>query len=88
MAYLSLLCVIPIILKKDNEFALFHAKQGLVLFIGEAAVFIGHMLLGEWFLRLGIFVLGSFALVGMIAALQGKAITLPIVCDIAENITL
>ena len=38
LAYLSVLCVIPLLLKKDNKFALHHGKQGLVIFIGEIAM--------------------------------------------------
>ncbi|MBI5144164.1 MAG: zinc ribbon domain-containing protein, partial [Candidatus Omnitrophica bacterium] len=35
LSYLWILCLVPLILKKENRFAMFHAKQGLVLFIGE-----------------------------------------------------
>ena len=33
IAYLGILCLVPLLLKKENKFALFHGKQGLVLFI-------------------------------------------------------
>jgi len=32
LSYLSILCLIPLFTKKDNEFVYYHAKQGLVLF--------------------------------------------------------
>jgi uncharacterized membrane protein len=35
LAYLGILVVIPLIAAKDNQFAKFHAKQGLVLLICE-----------------------------------------------------
>lgn len=35
LGYISVLCILPLILKKDSPFAQFHAKQGLVLFIAE-----------------------------------------------------
>jgi uncharacterized membrane protein len=35
LAYLGILCLVPLLAKKDNKFAYFHAKQGLVLFITE-----------------------------------------------------
>lgn len=38
LAYLGILCLVPLLAKKDNKFALFHAKQGLVLFITEIVV--------------------------------------------------
>ena len=33
ISYVSFLCIITLILKKSNKFALYHAKQGLVLFV-------------------------------------------------------
>lgn len=40
LAYLGILCLVPLLAKKDNKFAYFHAKQGLVLFIAEVVLFI------------------------------------------------
>ncbi len=33
IAYFGILCLIPLLAKKDSPYAQFHAKQGLVLFI-------------------------------------------------------
>lgn len=88
LAYLSILCILPLIFKKNNAFVLQHGKQGLVIFVGEVAVFILHIMLGVWFLRLGIFVLGVLSFIGLMAALKGVYIRLPIVSNIADNIIL
>ena len=88
LSYLWVLCIIPLVFKRNNEFALFHGKQGLVIFVGEVAIFIIQIILGGWFLRLGIFLFGLFSLIGIIAVLNGKYLKLPIVADIAEKITL
>lgn len=88
LAYLSILCIIPLALKKDNAFVLRHGKQGLVIFVAEVAVFLAHIILGEWILRLGIFVLGVFSFIGIIAVLQGRLIKFPLITDTAEKITL
>ena len=40
LSYLSILCIIPLIIKKNNAFVLAHGKQGLVLFVAEVAVLI------------------------------------------------
>ncbi len=88
ISYLSILCIIPLIFKKDNDFVLSHGKQGLVIFVGQVAIFIAHIILGNWFLKLGIFVLGVFSFIGIIAVLKGKYIKLPIVAEIADKITL
>ena len=33
LAYIGILCLIPLLAAKDSEFAQFHAKQGLNLFL-------------------------------------------------------
>lgn len=88
LAYLSILCIIPLVFKKDNDFILAHAKQGLVIFVGEVAVFIVHIILGTWFLRLGMFILGVMSFIGLIAVIKGNYIDLPFVTEISEKITL
>ena len=88
LAYLSILCIIPLIIKKENGFVLNHGKQGLVIFLGEVAVFILHIILGVFILRLGMFILGVCSFAGIIAALKGETIEIPIISDIARKITL
>ncbi len=88
LAYLSILCIIPLVFKKDNPFVLQHGKHGLILFLGEVAVFILHIILGQWILRLGIFVLGVLSFIGLVAVLQGKDMELPVVSKLADTITL
>ncbi len=88
LAYLSILCIIPLIFKRDNSFVLRHSKQGLILFLGEVALFIVHIILGVWILRLGTFILGVFSFTGILAAIQGKDAKLPIVHKLAESVTL
>lgn len=88
LSYLSILCIIPLVWKKENPFVLRHGKQGLVIFLGEVAVFIIHIVLGDWILRLGIFVFGVISFIGIVAALKGRHIDLPVVSGIAQKITL
>ena len=87
LSYLSILCVIPLVLKKDNAFVLFHGKQGLVLFVGQVAVFIASIVF-PWLLRPALFLFGILSLWGIIEALKGNEVRLPIACDIADKITL
>ena len=88
LSYLSILCIIPLVFKKDNPFVLQHGKQGLVLFVIQVAVFIIHILLGDWFLDLGMFIIGIVSFIGLIAVLKGEYINLPVISNIADNITL
>jgi len=90
IAYLFILCIIPLLLKKENKFVLFHAKQGLVLFIGEVAVFIVRVVpfLGPLIWNLGFLIFGFISLFGITQALMGKYTKIPVVSTIAEKIIL
>ncbi len=88
MSYLSILCIIPLVFKKDNDFVLSHGKQGLVLFVGQVGLFIISIILGPWILKLGMFVLLIFSFIGIIAVLKGQYFDLPVVANIAQKITL
>lgn len=89
LSYLSILCIIPLLFKKDNDFVLSHGKQGLVIFIGEVGVFILSILpVFAWLFKLGMFVLLVLSFVGIISVLRGRYIELPLVSKIADKITL
>ncbi len=87
LSYISIFCIIPLIFKKENNFVLSHAKQGLVLFVAEVAVFVISVII-EIIFRPFIFVLGILSLWGMIEALRGQYVKLPLISDIADKITL
>jgi len=90
LAYLSILCLLPLLLKKDNKFALYHGKQGLILFIGELiAIFINIIpVIGQIIYVVAILVFGIYSIVGIIQALMGKYWKAPIVSKWAENISI
>jgi fumarate reductase subunit D len=90
ISYVSFLCIITLILKKDNKFALFHAKQGLVLFVMEVAAFILSIIpfLG-WLI--GIFGYALFLLVSLWGIMQsalGIYCRIPVITEISEKVIL
>jgi len=90
ISYISFLCIITLILKRRNKFALYHARQGLVLFVIEVAAFILSIIpfLG---LLIGVFGYGLFLLVsiwGMIQAFLGVYCKIPIISKIAKDVVL
>ena len=87
VAYLSILCVIPLVLKKENPFVLAHGKQGLVIFVGQVALFILHIVLPGIF-NIGLFLLGVLSFWGIIEVLRGHYVRLPVVADLADKISL
>lgn len=92
LAYLSILCLIPLFAAKSSPFAQFHAKQGLVLFLGGVvlnivSVAVPSDLIGL-IVSLASLVLGVMSLIGLINAFQGKMWEMPVVGDVAKKIKL
>jgi len=90
ISYISFLCIISMILKKDNKFALYHAKHGLALFVLEVSCFIISIipLLGWLIGMLAVVVFSLFSIWGILQALMGKYSRLPLISDIADKIIL
>ncbi len=90
LSYLGILSLVPLLFKKDNKFALFHGKQGLVIFLGEVAATIVNVIpiLGQIICVIAMFVFGALSLVGIVKVLMGEYWKIPIVSDIAEKIKI
>ncbi len=90
IGYIGILCIVPLLLKKENKFAFYHGKHALVLFVVEVAAFVLSVIpfLGPLLLRLAFFACGLFSLWGIIQSLLGNYSRLFLVSDIAEKITL
>jgi len=90
IGYLGILCLVPLLLKKNNKFALFHGKQGLVLFIGEVGASLINIIpiLGQIIWILAVMVFGILSLVGIVQSLMGNYWKMPIIGEIAEKISL
>jgi len=90
ISYVSFLCIITLVLKRSNKFALYHARQGLVLFVMEVAAFILSIipLLG-WLI--GVFGYALFLLVsiwGIMQAALGIYCRIPVISEISEKVIL
>ena len=92
LAYFGLLVLVPIFTAKESKFARFHANQGLVLLICNAAYSVVYSILsgilnaihlrfltGIFFLVYIVFFV--FAIIGIVNAAGGKASKLPIIGD-------
>jgi uncharacterized membrane protein len=90
ISYISFLCIVSLILKKENNFSLYHAKQGLVLFVIETVSFILSVIpLWGWIFKN--FALALFMLVslwGIYQAAQGRCRRIPIISQIADKIII
>ncbi len=90
IAYLGILCLVTLILKKENKFAQFHGKQGLVLFICEIGALIINIIpvLGQLIWVLAVLIFGILSLVGIVQALMSNYWKMPIIGDVAEKISI
>mgnify|MGYP007123668953 FL=1 len=90
ISYIGILCLIALLLKKNDRFIEFHAKQGLVLFFAEVVIFFVNIIpfLGQmvWFLASILFLI--FSVVGIIKSLQGEMWKMPILHDFSKKINL
>lgn len=74
---------IPLLAARESKFAMYHANQGLVLFLGALVVnFVGTLIpIIGWFLivPLGNLFILVLAIIGIINALQGTTKPLPLI---------
>lgn len=86
LSYIWILCLVPLLGKKDSEFAQFHAKQGLVLFIIEL---VGGLVF--WFPIFGqilALLLLVVAIMGVVKTLNGEWWEVPVIFDWSKKINL
>lgn len=90
IGYLSILCFVPLLLKKNNSFAQFHGKQALVLFILEfgAAIIKVVPALGDLVFTVAFVVFGILSLIGITKVLMGEKWEMPVIYEIANRISL
>jgi fumarate reductase subunit D len=90
IGYLGILCVIPLLLKKDSKFAQHHGKQGLVLLISWLVLWIGNIIpiLGQLVWMVGTILILILIILGMINALNGRFWEMPVLGKYAKQIKL
>ena len=86
IGYISILCLIPLLLKPKSQYAKFHAKQGLILVVGE-------IINSFLFFFPPLMILGSIALLilsilGILKALNGEYWEMPYLGEYAKKINL
>ena len=90
LGYIGFLFIIPLLFKKDNLFAKYHAKQGMVLFfVFLFSIFLKFVPFLGVYLKdviLYLYILGSSW--GILQAIKGNYCRIIIISDIAENIKI
>jgi uncharacterized membrane protein len=91
IAYISILCLIPLILKKDSRFAYEHGKQGFILFITELIVWaLGMLPVIGWFIigPIGTVLCVIAAVVAILKAVNGEFWEIPVVGQYRDKVKI
>lgn len=88
ISYLGILCLVPLIVNKDDEYVAFHARQGLVLWIwGVLAIFaLSVPVVGQFFFSASALAIMVFSIIGMVSVVLTKAWKFPLIGGWAEAI--
>jgi fumarate reductase subunit D len=86
LGYLGILCFVPLLRCKDDEYVLFHAKQGFVLWMWAVlAMFsLPIPLAGEIFFSVSMMAIVIYMTAGLISVAFRRAWRLPIIAAIAD----
>jgi fumarate reductase subunit D len=89
MAYIPVLCFIPLLNMKENKEAHFHARQGVLLFLIEllALIFLIDGI-SRFFFKALLILAVALSVVGIYFAIQGKSYKLPIIGDLVDKAKL
>ena len=89
ISYVPFLCFIPLLNMRENKSALFHARQGVILFLIElaAAVFLIDGI-ADFFFKAVLVAAVLLSAAGIYSALQGKKFRLPVIGDLADKTKL
>ncbi len=86
MSYIPFLCFVPLLNMRHNPEAVFHARQGLMLFLVELVAFLFLFDRISNFVFTAILIVAvALSMVGIFFALQGRNYRLPIVGDLADK---
>lgn len=86
LSYVSILAVIMLVIKKDDAFVQFHAKQGVVIFVFSLLSMVPVI---GWALAPIIGLVAIIAsILGFIKAYQGEKYEMPLVSELAKKINI
>lgn len=90
LSYLGILVIIPLLVAKDDDFVLYHSKQGLVLLIaGVIGMFVGAVPIIGWLLAPFITLAWLiFIILGIMNVLRNEKKELPIIGKYADKFNI
>ncbi len=90
VGYLGILCLVPLLAKRDSAFCQFHGKQGLVLLVTWMILWVGNIVpvVGQLVFFFGSIGLLVLVILSMVHALNGEEWELPVLGKYAKQIKL
>jgi len=86
LAYVPFMCFVPLVKMRQNQFALKHGKQGLILFLVEIVALIFLLpKISDLFWGFVIIACLALALAGILYAVQGREWKIPFLGDLADK---
>ena len=88
LSYLGVLCLIPLLFGRGDDYINFHARQGLVLWIwGVLAIFSLHIpFLGAFIFSSSVFFIMLLALLGLLSVALSRRWAFPVVSLLARKL--
>jgi uncharacterized membrane protein len=88
LSYLGILCFVPLLRNKDDEFVHFHAKQGLIIWMWSVLAIFAIYLpgIGTWFFSFSTMAVVILSVIGVISASLNRAWKLPLIYSISNRI--
>lgn len=86
LSYIGILCLIPLLTKKDSKFAQYHAKQGVVLFV---CMIVSSFLVPAFGIGFLLYLACAvLAIMGLINVSKGEMKELPIIGQFGSKINI
>ena len=88
LSYLGILCFVPLMMNKDDEYVYFHSRQGLILWMWSVlAMFALHIPgIGKWLFSFSAMAIVVFSVMGLASVAFRRSWRLPIIGAVADAI--
>ncbi len=88
LSYIPVLCIVPLLTQREDDFVMFHARQGLVLFLALVAISFFRVLpyFGRAVWNLSLIIYGLTAVYAVAQILMDKKWEIPLISDWAEKL--
>lgn len=88
LSYMGILCFVPLIMNREDEFVYFHSKQGLIIWMwGVLALFALQVPgIGKWIFSASAMIVLILSILGLVSVLLHRAWKLPLVYPLAAKL--